>query len=109
MVVYLLFQIRSSLDSPYSKEWSRNIPIPSTDFYRLCFSEGRNKQSLRHDILIKVTDYRGRRLSKVVWEDAGDAVVITSQDVLKRLKRGDFRLIPIRFPKDSVSVAKPRR
>ena len=51
---------------------------------------------------ITVTDYLGRRLEKVVWEDVGDAVLITSSDVLSRLERGDFTLIPIRFPKSSI-------
>ena len=51
---------------------------------------------------ITVTDYRGRRLKRVVWQDTGDSVLITSPSVLERLKAGDFSLIPIRFPKTSV-------
>ena len=55
---------------------------------------------------ITVTDYRGRRLRRVVWEDRGEAVFITSPKVLEQLKRGDFSVIPIRFPKASVSPAR---
>ena len=57
---------------------------------------------------ITVTDYRGKRLRRVVWEDRGEEVFITSLNVLEQLKRGDFRLIPIRFPKASVSPAGAR-
>jgi hypothetical protein len=55
---------------------------------------------------VTVTDYRGRQLSRVVWEDLGDAVLITSPEVVKQLDRGDLSRIPIRFPRASVSVAR---
>jgi hypothetical protein len=57
---------------------------------------------------VAVTDYRGRSIKRVVWEDIGNAVFITSPEVLKRLEKGDFSLIPIRFPKASVSAFRGR-
>ena len=64
--------------------------------------------TFRKGQLISVRDYRGRWLDRVVWEDAGDSVFVTSNKVLIQLERGDFSLIPIRFPKSSVSVARAR-
>jgi hypothetical protein len=64
--------------------------------------------TFRKGQLISVRDYRGRSFQRVVWEDTGDSVFVTSNKVLIQLERGDFSLIPIRFPKSSVSLARGR-
>jgi len=57
---------------------------------------------------VVVKDYSGERLVRRVWEDTGEVVYITSDEVFRLLNEGKTELWPIGVPKSDVSIRRNR-
>lgn len=53
---------------------------------------------------IFVEDFQGNRVPQRVWEDAGEIVLVTSDELFSLLERGESDLHPIGVPKTDVVV-----
>jgi hypothetical protein len=61
-------------------------------------------------LIVVTDDFRGYQSfrEEIRPERYRDAVFIMSIEVLKQLEQGDFHLIPIRFPKRSISAIRQK-
>jgi hypothetical protein len=55
-----------------------------------------------------VEDFRGDKVPQRVWEDAGDVVFVTSDELFSLLEIGQSDLHPVGVPKADVSPAVPK-